>query len=118
MPYAEYDPLTTIRSLQAASSIRDAAQERKLRAMQMLEMQRQYDEQNKLREAAQQSVVNVPQRTATAPVQSMDLGGTSIPIGGGEVSNPAHPEFDQTGYLNRMRQIDPLKAQGYEAQQQ
>jgi hypothetical protein len=83
MPYAEYDPLTTLRGLQAVSGMKDARQERKDRALRLQILQKQLDEQERLRLEAEHQrnaakAAVIPQH-ATAPQGDVSMSALSAP---------------------------------------
>jgi hypothetical protein len=112
-----YDPLTTLRGFSAVSEMQNAALSRRERLLRLAQDQKQVDQQNQIDAAAKASVVNRPAQSMTTNPGSINVGGVDLSGGNTEVSTPASSQFDPAAFSGRLKSIDPLMAQNYDAQQ-
>jgi hypothetical protein len=90
---------------------------RRERLLRLAQDQKQVDQQNQIDAAAKASVVNRPAQSMTTNPGSINVGGVDLSGGNTEVSTPASSQFDPAAFSGRLKAIDPLMAQNYDAQQ-
>jgi hypothetical protein len=97
--------------------MQNAALSRRERLLRLAQDQKQVDQQNQIDAAAKASVVNRPAQSMTTNPGSINVGGVDLSGGNSEVSTPASSQFDPAAFSGRLKAIDPLMAQNYDAQQ-